>query len=267
MILHAPKSNQTVEIVIPDNVKKIAVSVSGGADSTILLYILCKHIKENNLDITILPTTAVVLAKPIMVEGAFRVVNKIRELFNHDIDFLLDNHMFYTGLKSTEYNIRHDVTLLDEGVVDMIISGTTTFPPEDISKKLGMWENRPQYRAVDLNVSVHDQIDENHTVYKPFTFVDKRFVAEMYEQFGVMDTLYPITRSCIKSFSQTRGWSKPCGKCHWCVERKWAFGSLDTERRTYIESLSHKVYSWDPVLPKDNMDQEILERKKRLAGK
>jgi tRNA(Ile)-lysidine synthase TilS/MesJ len=44
---------QTAKIEIPENVKKIGISMSGGADSSMLCYLLAKKIKEKNLDIII----------------------------------------------------------------------------------------------------------------------------------------------------------------------------------------------------------------------
>ena len=40
--------NQEVDFFIPEKYKKIAVNCSGGADSSILLYLLVKYLEENN---------------------------------------------------------------------------------------------------------------------------------------------------------------------------------------------------------------------------
>jgi hypothetical protein len=261
MILHAPKSDQTVDLQIPDNVKRIGITLSGGADSAILLYILCKYIKDNNLDITILPITSCVLAKPVMIEGTFRVTNKVRELFNYDIPFLLDNFLYYRGRKVFEYDLYAQVSLLKEGVVDYLMGAGTTYASEEELKKHDMWEDRPEYRAIDYVPSEYENLipgNDSYKIYKPFLRVDKKFVAEMYEQYGVLETLYPVTKSCIASFSVSHGWSKPCKTCWWCKERFWAFGSYDSERRTYLEPIADKVYSWDPPLPPDNSDERWM---------
>ena len=66
---------------------------------------------------------------------------------------------------------------------------------------------------------------------KPFycrlEYLDKRFVAEMYEQFNLMDNLFPITASCVEYADKTDYFTKPCKKCWWCREKKWAFGAYD----------------------------------------
>jgi len=261
MILHAPKSNQTVELNIPEHVKKIGIHLSGGADSAILLYILCKHIKDNNLDITILPITSCILSRPIMIEGSFRVTNKIKELFNNEIPFLLDNFLYYRGRKLFKFEVEVNIRMLAEGVVDMLVGAGTSYASEDELRKINMWEDRPAWRSVELNPSNHENIipgNNKYQIYKPFNRVDKRFTAEMYDQFSVRDTLFPVTESCIGNFSTTHGWSKPCKTCWWCKERYWAFGAYDTERRTYLERLKHEVYSWKPVEPESDVDEQSM---------
>ena len=262
MILNAVKSDQKVNLIIPSGVKRIGLCLSGGADSAILLYILCKYIKDNNLDITILPITSCVLAKPIMIEGTFRVTNKVRELFNYDTPFLLDNFLYYRGRKVFQYDLNAQIMLLKEGVIDFLIGAGTTFGSEEEMKANNMWEDRPIHRALDYVPSEYENLipgNDKYKIYKPFLKVDKRFVAEMYEQYGVMDTLLPVTKSCIAGFSESEGWSKPCKKCWWCKERFWAFGQYDHERRTYLENIKHSVYSWEPKLPEDKNNEDMLK--------
>jgi 7-cyano-7-deazaguanine synthase in queuosine biosynthesis len=43
--------------MIPNNVQNIGIKMSGGADSTLLFYILCKTIKDTNSDCKIFPIT------------------------------------------------------------------------------------------------------------------------------------------------------------------------------------------------------------------
>jgi hypothetical protein len=274
MILHAPKSQQTVDFTIPAHVKKIGIHVSGGADSAILLYIVCRYIKDNDLDITVLPITSCIIQKPIMMEGTFRVTNKVRELFNYDIPFLLDNFLYYRGRKIFKFTNEVHKNMLSEGVVDMIIGAGTGWTSEEELKKNKMWEKRPLWRDKELNLTQYEPILEEdgtpteYTLYKPFIRVDKKFTVEMYDLYGVRDTLFPVTRSCIDKFSKTEGWSKPCKKCWWCRERYWAFGEYDQERRTYLETIKDEVYSWDPERDTtDNDGPKALEMKLLLKNK
>ena len=52
--------------------------------------------------------------------------------------------------------------------------------------------------------------------------VDKKFLAEIYEQENLMNDLFPNTVSCT-NISKI----EPCKKCYWCEEKKWAFGMYD----------------------------------------
>ena len=63
--------------------------------------------------------------------------------------------------------------------------------------------------------------------YRPFVNVDKKFVADLYKQFDLMDDLFPLTMSCIGFDYQTNYFTEPCKKCYWCHEKKWAFGCYD----------------------------------------
>jgi hypothetical protein len=254
--------NKTIKIEIPKESKTIGILLSGGADSAILLYILCDYIKKNNLDIKVLPITSCVIAKPIMIEGTFRVTNKVRELFNYDIPFLLDNFLYYRGRKVFEFDINVYVKLFQEGVIDCLMGAGTTFASEEELKRHNMWDDRPEYRALDFVPSEYENLipgNEKYKIYKPFLRYDKKLIAELYDMFNVRDTLFPATKSCIAGFSESRGWSTPCKRCWWCKERFWAFGQYDSERRTYLENIANKVYSWDPPLPPDNSNEAMLK--------
>jgi len=50
----------------------------------------------------------------------------------------------------------------------------------------------------------------------------------MYTELDVMDSLFPVTRSC--EWKESMGGDDPglehCGTCWWCEERLWAFNKL-----------------------------------------
>ena len=60
------------------------------------------------------------------------------------------------------------------------------------------------------------------TAFTNFCSVDKKFLAEIYEQENLMNDLFPNTVSCT-NISKI----EPCKKCYWCEEKKWAFGMYD----------------------------------------
>ena len=53
----------------------------------------------------------------------------------------------------------------------------------------------------------------------PMGAYTKKYVAELYKKYNLMDNLFPITVSCINDLP-----IGACKKCWWCKERYWAFG-------------------------------------------
>ena len=78
---------ESVEIIIPSvvnngrKVKTLGIWCSGGADSSALLYLLCKEVIRNNLDVKIQPMS-VRRQRPWNPIKATHVINKITEILN-----------------------------------------------------------------------------------------------------------------------------------------------------------------------------------------
>ena len=80
---------------------------------------------------------------------------------------------------------------------------------------------------------------------KPFVNIDKRWIAGMYEQLGLMDELFPMTASCIGDNADSKYYTEPCGKCFWCYEKKWAsFGCYDGGKNQMHEDFGMNVRRW-----------------------
>ena len=76
------------------------------------------------------------------------------------------------------------------------------------------WESR------DSNV-IHYVISKRGTDIKPFSNVDKKFIADLYEQYDLLDVLFPLTKSCFDPYVNG---TKGCGKCFHCFEKQYGFG-------------------------------------------
>ena len=79
---------------------------------------------------------------------------------------------------------------------------------------------------------VDDRNGKDFPVYKNYSWkhlanIDKKGVAELYETLGVMETLFPLTRSC-EAYAHESHYNidKHCEKCWFCMERIYAFGRL-----------------------------------------
>lgn len=265
MILHAPKSDQLVEIEIPDGVKRIACCVSGGTDTALLLYVLGKYIIENKRDVSILPFHICYMDRPAF-KDALNVTNKVRELLNCDHN-VIENIHFEIFTHKTDQFVSDWIqgNFLDKNIVDLFYSGWTQNPKDKNFKSQsktvakgrdGGWGHirRPLFRdefctEEQKMESVKNNTPLPHPIYPegfpryylecPFANVDKKFISEMFDFFKITDELFPLTFSCIGTFLETDGFTKPCGGCFWCKEKEWAFGKIDVSRQSYLLEFKH----------------------------
>ena len=47
----------------------------------------------------------------------------------------------------------------------------------------------------------------------------KKFIASIYKEEGLMEELYPITRSCVNNPNQTNNFTEWCWQCFYCYEK------------------------------------------------
>jgi 7-cyano-7-deazaguanine synthase in queuosine biosynthesis len=196
-----------VDIHIPDG--KIAINVSGGADSALLLYILMKYSQHEVIAVTS-GHSGIDNCNTI---AATRIVNKIVEL--------TDN-----------YNVEHSITYMREFEGKKAVNQSLVSDENIKVYYLGITSNPPDAVAITFNSEVLGEEDRSPSVvrplwlregaiYIPFYNIDKLKVAEMYDYLGITDTLFPLTVSCTKNSDGTH-----CDNCWWCSEREWAFGRL-----------------------------------------
>lgn len=233
---------QVVDIDIPDNIERILVSCSGGADSAILFYILCDYLqKENRTDVTV---DMVSFSNDFKWRWNGR---KAADILNYTIDKLsfdqIGSHtIHYIPVQDSKYwhPVQHKYFLDYDNA--LVMSGETCNPKSDAENKhLNGWQyyslakralpernfenefKKPLYQEYEVD-------DYIQRYMSPFTRVDKRFVASMYKKYDVMDMFY-LTRSCEEVPPENTPYYKdfednPCHICWWCLERKWAFGEF-----------------------------------------
>ena len=68
----------TKDFIYNDNFKNIGVKLSGGADSSIVYYMLCEHNKDNDTNIYVI--TIGTPKKPWYIDGAKRVIDIVGKL-------------------------------------------------------------------------------------------------------------------------------------------------------------------------------------------
>jgi hypothetical protein len=230
------------------NTKKIAVMLSGGADSAILFYHACDVMSDK----TFYPFSGYDTRRPDSIFYAMAVYKFIKE--NYPNVNIMPHHTFvYTTVKAdytqgkkwdwkkdSKSVAHHKAEKLywKEHQYDVCLSGMTSNPPEetikefkmDIDEGHGVIEPRRSEKRKewgDMAPWHKDIKNYKAVVYKPFINKDKSYVKMMYEKYDVLDTLFPLTASCIGWPRETDNGRHPCRICVWCKERLWAFGSDD----------------------------------------
>jgi len=198
-----------LEINIHDG--PLGVSVSGGADSAILLYLVMKnatmpvHIYTCSSDEKnrVAPHVALdVIGKCIDLTGNYNIRHHTHFVKSQSLKTLFDPLVMSIQNKEIEY----------------LYTAVTAVPPHSV---LSTFNNpTPLLDKRDPGVVRPLYNGFQQRIYSPFFNIDKSYIYKLYEDAGVIESLYPLTRSC-ESFSLSEG---HCGECWWCEERYWAFG-------------------------------------------
>ena len=212
-------SQDSYEMIIPDDETRIGLKISGGADSAIVAYMLALYAKTERPDLKIYPITGISEKKPFQAIFSQKVLAKIENLVD------------YKFSQCTAQSVRGDENypLDQDKIVDMAYdkfqlhrhyAGITANPTESEAPELfdqdefgNAWFNDRQ-KSTQLKSTVTGKS------HRPLINVDKRGVAEHYNTLGVMEELFPLTRSCEL---HTTDFTQHCGECWFCRERYWGF--------------------------------------------
>lgn len=192
---------------------KVGLSMSGGADSSLLLYILLSNKKET-LEVF---TLASDFKGRISAKIAANVIDKCIELTGNNN---LNHHVVYVDEQNDEKLFRLPREMLSENKIGMMYTAITANPPKEIADYfLTPIENSEH----DIrNPAIHRPII-NYTIWCcPFSNIDKLKIAEIYATLGLLDTLFPLTRSCELK-NPPIDFTGHCNNCWWCKERFWGF--------------------------------------------
>ena len=127
----------------------------------------------------------------------------------------------------------------DTGKANLITNSLTSLPKDKnltVENSNGtlvdMW-NHPEGPSAEERGNDNSPVwmfggkNADKAFYEPFKNIDKKFIAHIYKEYGLIDTLYPLTRSCESTDPDNcDDYKGHCGNCWWCLERKWAFGIL-----------------------------------------
>ena len=229
--------NQTIELFrfVP---KHIGLSLSGGLDSASLFYLICKYFPQ----VKITPIIAIDAYARFDALCAFDIIDFMDETFlNHNIQETQSFHFDHTDPEwqkkaqqlhdsgSTIQNVALTVSGTSKNLqmakgfadiknriqYDYNVFGVTANPPDQVMRDRNFFDiaepsrNEPHNRPYDQSY--------------PYRNINKRFIAAIYKTEGLMETLYPITSSCVGMPDETDYGQKECGVCFWCKEKEWGF--------------------------------------------
>lgn len=240
------------DVMIPfdTNWKNIGISISGGADSALLAYLLCSIITQENLKVNVHITTNIRCWKtrPWQETNSIDVYNYLVSTFknlkfNRHVNFIPpemeEPHTTYITdeygqekpgnriiLRSHAEYIGHKYKL------DAWYNAVSKNPSDNTLT------NRMDDRDIeanDINIMIKEY-QGSHSIH-PFRYIEKDWIVAQYHNLGIMSFL-DITRSCEGEFNNLDfknyipGQDVPkCGECFWCQERNWAMNNIDTFKK------------------------------------
>jgi len=219
-------SQDTYDFTDLNTVKKIGIKISGGVDSAGVSYMIFKTIHEQNLDIEVVVITTDYETKSYQVEFSTKVIKWLQKEFP---SVKVVEHI--TNLRSgdMDYSDTQDIILdqaYDVSKIERHYNGLTQNPPKEEHDKFE--EGGTDWEDWETRHGKFEQWngDHIHPGYRPFINTNKKGVAEIYDQFNLMEpgSLFEQTRSCE---AYTDDFSSHCGKCWFCKEREWGFGRTD----------------------------------------
>ena len=199
----------------------VGIMVSGGVDSAILLYYLMKHAHQTIHIYSLgsnLKHRRNAIVSPRVVEKCIELTGNINVV----------HHIEYNARSTYEHiaSVMPEAALKD-GKIQIIYNGVTRNPPDDIANSFAPELAIGLDRSDDNNNILH----RNNTLCTPWANTDKQGIAEMYKEEDLMNSLFPVTRSCeydptCDYFDDTPDPQLGhCGECWWCKEREWGFGT------------------------------------------
>lgn len=219
----------------------VAISVSGGADSALLAYLVCDLAKEHNTNIHVINHVRCWKTKPWQQQDSENVFNWLFQRFYHikfirHINFIAPELEYGSvgpnltdeyGKKVSGDNIQQRAYaeyICNKYNIDAYYNGVTRNPRQALFN--GMLER--DIEPTEENKHLAEMKHMGRSVLHPFRFIDKSEIVKKYRELNLMD-LFELTRSCegevtsVNYESYTPGQYVPiCGKCFWCKEREWA---------------------------------------------
>jgi hypothetical protein len=196
------------------NKKTIGISMSGGADSTMLCYLIANTIHQKNLNIKIQPYNGYDLWCSSDSAGLPEIIKYLQNKFpsvtiHWPIATIFDTKgSLEKGTDKNSYIRPLIDNLVAKGIIDQVMHAVCLGPPVSVQETFEGWGifRQPGHR-------LWEEIEKPANI-APFVTIDKRFIMQCYKDFGI-EKLLRMTNSCTAPQGN-------CSECWWCQERAWA---------------------------------------------
>lgn len=221
-----------MELYLDPKWRKIGISISGGADSALLSFLICS---KTDAEIHFTNQVRLWKTRPWQEYVADQVIEWFKDRFKNK--FFVHKNLIppelewadkgptivdeYGKLKSGNQIIlrSHNEYIAHKFKLEALYGGVNLNPDIDIA---GSLDDRNEGHI--LPHFIHNGVHVCH----PFVHTRKDWIIRQYQLHDIEDLL-TITRSCEGEFegidytTYTPGQYVPiCGNCFWCNERKWA---------------------------------------------
>lgn len=235
-----------MELVFKDPAcKNIAIRMSGGPDSAIIYYAICDFYKDRD-DVNIFPYTMSSPLRPHSIKKAKAVIDFTTAATGkaptvhytaHHTEHNKDNSQEVNDFEYVNGQELLEQTMMAEQSIDIIYCGVSMNCPtkqlEDFVNSLSIvksmkYQDAIQSRDIDRdNMSMPRlTFNDSHYSFLPLVNVNKHTVKELFDQYSVTTTLFPITWSCEDPFQSNHVNPTHCGGCYFCLEREFVFERL-----------------------------------------
>jgi 7-cyano-7-deazaguanine synthase in queuosine biosynthesis len=206
-----------LDVEIPIFSGSLGINCSGGADSSLLLYILMSNTKDL-IHIFTMANNEKGRANAIV---SSRVIEKIIQLTGNSN---IEHHVRYVN-EQTPINVAEiPIRFVQNKFITYWYSGLTANPSLELTNSFG---GNSCHHLRDPLIK-RKIINESVKKISPFTNIDKKRIADLYKELGLTETLFPLTRSC--EVKHRLDYLDHCGECWWCKERKWGFSGSINEK-------------------------------------
>lgn len=234
-----------IDIPFDPGWKKVAVSVSGGADSALLAYLLCQKVTDQ--EVHVISHVRCWKTKPWQEYDAKRVYDWLVDRFSkiniyRHVNFISPDLEY--GRIGPTITDEYEKSVSGDNIeqrsfaeyichkynIDCYYNGVTRNPRNEDFGGMSERELEKTEKNKHLEFMEHMGRYASH----PFRFISKDILISEYKKQNVVE-LFNITRSCEGTFdwldyrNYKEGEEVPvCGDCFWCKERYWA---VDQSRR------------------------------------